>query len=50
MLTVVSYASPAYADGIVFHDMTLPEAQAKAKEEGKLVFVDCYTPWCGPCK
>lgn len=49
-LTVVSYTAQVYADGIVFHDMTLPEAQAKAKEEGKLVFVDCYTPWCGPCK
>ncbi|MDE6394901.1 MAG: thioredoxin family protein [Duncaniella sp.] len=49
-IAVVTYASQAYADGIVFHDITLPEAQAKAKEEGKLVFVDCYTPWCGPCK
>ena len=49
-LTVVSYTAQVYADGIVFHDMTLPEAQAKAEQEGKLVFVDCYTPWCGPCK
>ncbi|WP_018337690.1 thioredoxin family protein [Butyricimonas synergistica] len=22
----------------------------KAKETGKLVFVDCFTEWCGPCK
>ena len=21
----------------------------KAKEEDKLIFVDCYTEWCGPC-
>lgn len=21
----------------------------RAKAEDKLVFVDCYTPWCGPC-
>ena len=34
----------------MFHDLTLPEAGAKAAEEGKLVFVDCYTPSCGPCK
>ncbi|MDE6377935.1 MAG: thioredoxin family protein, partial [Duncaniella sp.] len=29
---------------------TLAEAVAKAKAEGKLVFLDCYTSWCGPCK
>ncbi|MDR1273861.1 MAG: thioredoxin fold domain-containing protein [Odoribacteraceae bacterium] len=22
----------------------------KAKKEKKLIFVDCYTDWCGPCK
>jgi thiol-disulfide isomerase/thioredoxin len=22
----------------------------KAKKENKLIFVDCYTTWCGPCK
>ena len=22
----------------------------KAKKEKKLIFVDCYTTWCGPCK
>ena len=21
-----------------------------AKQENKLVFMDCYTSWCGPCK
>ncbi len=26
------------------------EALAKAKAENKLVFLDCYTSWCGPCK
>ncbi|MCU0660366.1 MAG: thioredoxin family protein, partial [Candidatus Pacebacteria bacterium] len=23
---------------------------AKAKQEGKPLFLDCYTSWCGPCK
>lgn len=47
---LVSCAIPAHGEGILFHDLTLPEAGAKAAEEGKLVFVDCYTPSCGPCK
>ena len=40
----------AYADGIQFREMTLPEAQSAAELEHKYVFVDCYTPTCGPCK
>jgi len=36
--------------GINFFKGTLKEARAKAKKEKKLVFVDCYTTWCGPCK
>lgn len=38
------------AQGIVFHDLPLNEALAKAARENKWVFVDCYTSWCGPCK
>ena len=36
--------------GMVFEDLTLEQALAKAREEGKFVFMDCYTTWCGPCK
>lgn len=38
------------AEGIKFEDLTLQEALDKAAVENKLVFVDCYTPTCGPCK
>ena len=27
----------------------LAEAVAKAKAENKLIFIDFYTQWCGPC-
>lgn len=37
-------------DGVKFEDLTYEKALAKAKTENKLVFVDCYTSWCGPCK
>lgn len=36
--------------GIQFFSGTFKQALAKAKQEKKLVLVDCYTTWCGPCK
>ena len=35
---------------INFEQGTFEEAFNKAKKNGKLLFVDCYTSWCGPCK
>lgn len=37
-------------EGVNFRDITLEEALQQAKNENKLVFMDCYTSWCGPCK
>ena len=36
--------------GVNFEDLTYSEALSKAAAENKLLFVDCYTSWCGPCK
>ena len=38
------------AEGITFIHENVSEALNKAKTENKLVFVDAYTTWCGPCK
>ena len=38
------------ATGIVFSSMSLDEAKLLAKKEGKSIFIDVYTSWCGPCK
>ena len=37
-------------DGIKFHRGTWKEALAAAKKENKLIFLDIYATWCGPCK
>lgn len=36
--------------GISFSDMTLSEAKEASADSDKLIFIDCYTDWCGPCK
>ncbi len=41
----------SFAEGIDFvHEKTFQEILDMAKAQNKLVFVDCYTVWCGPCK
>lgn len=42
--------SSIQAQGIDFFHGSFSEAQAKAKKESKLVFMDAYTTWCAPCK
>ncbi len=36
--------------GIQFHTGTWNQALAKAKQENKLIFLDIYASWCGPCR
>ena len=46
-----SSAVSAPADGgINFFQGTWSEALAAAKKQKKLIFVDAYAVWCGPCK
>lgn len=37
------------ADGIHFFRGSYEEALHQAAKEGKMIFMDVYTPWCGPC-
>lgn len=40
-----------FSQGIQFeHDSPWADLLSRAKKENKLIFVDAYATWCGPCK
>lgn len=39
-----------FAQGIDFQHVSFSKALELAKAQNKMIFVDCYTSWCGPCK
>lgn len=45
-----SHKLMAQKSTIQFFEGSWSEALSQAKEENKLIFVDAYTSWCGPCK
>lgn len=40
----------AQEEGIKFDQSAFKDLLARAKKEKKLVFIDAYAVWCGPCK
>ena len=46
------YESPTSSEteGMTFFKGTFQEALELAKKEKKLIFLDAYASWCGPCK
>jgi thioredoxin-related protein len=46
-LTVLSISATAQ---VQFKNITFKQALEQAGKEGKMVFIDVYTTWCGPCK
>lgn len=47
---VLLFGTKLNAQSIDFHHGSVAEVLQQAKSTGKLVFVDCLTDWCGPCK
>ena len=54
LLTMMSISTVSLfaqaGEGMTFHKGTWAAALETAAKENKLVFLDAYTTWCGPCK
>lgn len=50
LLPLLLFTTSTFAEGIKFFKGSFEEALELAKAEEKLIFVDAYTTWCGPCK
>lgn len=49
-LSLFCFTAGAQHRSINFEHTAWKDIKAKAKKENKLIFVDAYTTWCGPCK
>lgn len=50
LLLLLALSFSLQASEINFRKLSFKEGLAAAAKEGKPVFVDCFTTWCGPCK
>jgi thioredoxin-related protein len=51
LIFAIPFHGSAQEEGIQFESkLSWKEIQAKAKSEHKMIFMDCYATWCGPCK
>jgi thiol-disulfide isomerase/thioredoxin len=52
LLAILEIVAVYGQNGIRFEDesVSFDKILQKAKNENKIIFIDCYTSWCGPCK
>lgn len=48
LLPILSFATPP--EGVQFFTGSWEDLLKAARQQNKLIFVDVYTDWCGPCK
>lgn len=49
-LLTFCFCASLSSQGISFFEGSFDEAKELAAKEGKLIFMDSYAKWCGPCK
>ena len=49
-LLTFCFCASLTSQGISFFEGSFDEAKELAAKEGKLIFMDSYAKWCGPCK
>ena len=47
---LLAFSSISMAQGISFYHGSWEEALEEAQKDDKIIFVDAYAKWCGPCK
>ncbi len=50
LVNLIFTTGVSHAQGIDFKDVGFEEALHQADSQNKLIFIDFYTDWCGPCK
>lgn len=50
IVSFLFFAILAFGQGIKFEEAKFASLLEQAKKEKKLIFVDAYAVWCGPCK
>ena len=50
LVTILITGLTVFSQGIEFQKGRYAEVLEMAKKQNKLVFIDIYTSWCGPCK
>ena len=49
-LTEKQHSSQSTEEGIQFQTLSIEDAKKQSLKSGKLIFIDAYASWCGPCK
>ena len=50
LILLVNISGLIAQEGIKFTNLSWDKTLKKAKQENKLIFIDAYADWCGPCK